>query len=108
MNRGQYLPRSIIAADGSLFTHVVKMVHADGGWEAGDIDLQVDGKHGLMVLGLVVPSLEDLYEEERTKTVLSEQQLQVARDFLALALPYYAEAHGLVNVPSYGSASGGD
>ncbi|KAG6865208.1 hypothetical protein C0991_004517 [Blastosporella zonata] len=107
-HRGPYLPRSIISANGSLFTHIVKITYAsgvEGDLQAGDVNLQVDLARGLILLALIVPAPDDDkqdvnhcdYEEEeiskRTITVLTESQLLVARDFLALALPYYAEAH---------------
>ncbi|KAG6880871.1 hypothetical protein C0993_003925 [Termitomyces sp. T159_Od127] len=68
-------------------------------WQAGKCDLQVDSKRGLLLLDLIIPASivsedeDEKEQDDRTKTILTEHQLLVARDFLALALPYYAEAH---------------
>ncbi|KAG5341032.1 hypothetical protein C0989_012027 [Termitomyces sp. Mn162] len=97
----------MVSADGSLFTHIVKITYASGSWQAGECDLQVDFKRGLLLLNVIVPAPVGLKDEtdenkeDRTKTVLTEHQLLVARDFLALALPYYAEAHPRLRVPTY-------
>ncbi|KAG6902112.1 hypothetical protein C0995_004293 [Termitomyces sp. Mi166 len=98
-HKGRFLPYSMVSSKGSLFTHVVKITHPSNFWQPGECDLQIDIKRGLLLLDLIVPASDilrdeaDVNEEERTKTILTEHQLLVARDFLALALPYYAEAH---------------
>ncbi|KAG6810311.1 hypothetical protein H0H92_012465 [Tricholoma furcatifolium] len=100
--KDKFLPAKMVSSHGSLFTHVVKIIHHRSGVDhVGDVDIKVDERRGLCLLGLVVPAPDDeCYgdededeEYERTETVLTENQLLAARDFLALALPYFAEAH---------------
>ncbi|GLB45074.1 hypothetical protein LshimejAT787_1901520 [Lyophyllum shimeji] len=72
-------------------------------YKPGHCDLQVDLARGLCVLGLTVPAPdvdeEKPNERQRKKTVLTEEQLLLARDFMALALPYYNEAHPRADIP---------
>ncbi|KAG5653439.1 hypothetical protein H0H81_000441 [Sphagnurus paluster] len=117
MHDGAHLPRSLVTNDGSLFTHIVKISHAAhaNGHKPGHRDLQIDLARGLHCLGLVVPGdtssdgkvyrkltgadKGSLYAEDdesgaRCKQVsLTEEQLLITRDFLALAVPYHAVAH---------------
>ncbi|KAG6876493.1 hypothetical protein C0992_012781 [Termitomyces sp. T32_za158] len=85
----------------TLYTHQLP--------KAGKYDLRADSKRGLLLLDLVIPapvvSKDKADKGYRTKTILTEHQLLVARDFLALALPYYAEAHPRLRVPIYNSYS---
>ncbi|KAF8069979.1 hypothetical protein FPV67DRAFT_995435 [Lyophyllum atratum] len=106
----EHLPPSIVSDDGALFTHIVKITHASKTQKPGHCDLQVDIERGLCCLKLVVPgpcpeskAKENTAEGQSRKMVLTEEQLLLARDFLALALPYYAEAHPRDDIP-WGSA----
>ncbi|KAG6918069.1 hypothetical protein DXG01_016727 [Tephrocybe rancida] len=108
-HRGVYLPRSLVFTDGAVFTHVVKITYAFGDFKPGEVDLQVDLARGMILFALMVPKPGDKGSREAKakredsgegegKTLLTETQLLLARDFLALALPYYAEAHPNPNV----------
>ncbi|KAG5641011.1 hypothetical protein DXG03_006385 [Asterophora parasitica] len=106
---GAHLPRSLVSNDGALFTHIVKISHPceEKGKKAGHRDLQVDLTRGMYCLGLIVPAgCKD--EETKGATTLTqapdklrltEEQLLLTRDFLALALPYYAQAHPRDDIP---------
>lgn len=102
-------PYSMVSAKESLFTHVIKIRYALGSCEAGDFDLQVDMKRSLLILDLIIPApvisggRGGKDQDGRTKTILTEHQLLVARDFLVLALPYYVEAHPRLYASIYSS-----
>ncbi|KAG6855607.1 hypothetical protein H0H87_000281 [Tephrocybe sp. NHM501043] len=106
-HKGRYLPRSMLAEDGALFTHVVKITDAlpiEGDFQPGDIDLQEDPKRGMFLLKLIIPAPDPLdgtrigKRRQYKKPVITERQLFFARDFLSLALPYYAETHPNLNL----------
>lgn len=100
----KHLPPSIVSDDGALFTHIIKITPASEThkYKPGHCDLQVDLERGLCCLVLTAPGSvrENAKEEPRKKTVLTKEQLLLARDFMALALPYYAEAHPRADIPT--------
>lgn len=90
LHPGRHIPRSIVTSYGSTFTHIVRICHEieDGKKPV----VHMDRKCGLQILNVAVPKrplIRSLVpKSEVRETVLTRTQLRVARDFLALALPY--------------------
>ncbi|RDB16922.1 hypothetical protein Hypma_002390 [Hypsizygus marmoreus] len=102
LHEGMHLPCALVARDGTAFTHIVKITHETEKRPAGAVQLMVAPEQGLytLVLAVPVPDTSDASKKgERTCTILTEYQLLMACDFLALALPYYSAAHPRDDIP---------
>ncbi|KAF9463527.1 hypothetical protein BDZ94DRAFT_1258462 [Collybia nuda] len=104
---GNRLPQSLVADDGTAFTHIIKITHETEQRVAGTVEVKSDPKRGLHSLVLVVPEVAPHRRGrrrvknccERNTSVLTETQILAARDFISLALPYYLEAHPRDDIP---------
>jgi hypothetical protein len=107
-HEGSQLPQSLVTNDGTAFTHIIKIAHATEQRMAGTVEVKIDPKRGLHSLVLVIPTTPPhrrgrrrvRSKGERNTTVLTDNQMLAARDFLSLALPYYLEAHPRDDIPT--------
>lgn len=70
------------------FTHVVRIVHAKTVSGVGERKVDFNEEHGIHTLSLLVPPASRRNCLPRGSTVLTVNQLEAAKDFLCLALPY--------------------
>ncbi|KAJ7073070.1 hypothetical protein C8F01DRAFT_1106107 [Mycena amicta] len=103
------------------WTHVVRLLPSTKAHPVGSAELIPPSRAGPNILDIRVPAEAFVCTDMKTKATrkqettrmrkplheyLPAQSLLVARDFLALALPYYASAHPLPS-PSFASAACG-
>ncbi|KAF8336088.1 hypothetical protein F5887DRAFT_891670 [Amanita rubescens] len=96
-SNGQYTPASLKASYGIDFTHIVKIAYPSLLSDdcPGSISTSVNKKTGVQTLTLTIAAPQRHARtgvSQRMFTLLTEEQLLAARDFLSLALPYYLEA----------------
>ncbi|KAM6502992.1 hypothetical protein JOM56_002969, partial [Amanita muscaria] len=99
---GQYHTDSLKVSYGIDFTHIVKLVYPSMSKndDPGSISTIVNNTTGVQTLTLTIPPPHSHSRSrhartgvsQRMFTLLTEEQLLAARDFLSLALPYYLEA----------------
>ncbi|KAF8635055.1 hypothetical protein AX17_004043 [Amanita inopinata Kibby_2008] len=111
---GQYTPASLKASYGIDFTHILKIVYPSmtNTNDPGCVSSSVNKTTGVQTLTLTIPTSAAYSNHsspsrrhggrgrrharpgisQRMHTLLTEEQLLAARDFLSLALPYYLEA----------------
>ncbi|TFK66057.1 hypothetical protein BDN72DRAFT_844835 [Pluteus cervinus] len=104
---GAYNPSSVTTKSGCAFTHIVKMLQPSTSRIAGTTSLEFDPETMTHVLRLVLCKPKPRRARrrsicERNTPLLNEHQLLIARDFLALALPYYSQNDDLEAPPVHG------